>query len=83
MTTIAIREKLQDYIRVADDKKVKAIYSLLEEEITDTNQWWKNHDFIKELDNRYAALTSNTDKGVTMAQLENSIGKLRKKRYGK
>ena len=83
MTTIAIREKLQDYIRVADDKKVKAIYSLLEEEITDTNEWWKNQHFVKELDSRYTALTSNTDKGVTITQLENSIGKLRKKRYGK
>ena len=33
MTTIAIREKLQDYIRVADDKKVKAIYTMGEDEI--------------------------------------------------
>ena len=83
MTTIAIREKLQDYIRVADDKRVKAIYNLLEEEITETNEWWKDTVFTKELDSRYTALASNTDKGVTIKQLENSIGKLRKKRYGK
>ncbi len=33
MTTIAIRERLRNYIEVADDKKIKAMYVLLEEEI--------------------------------------------------
>lgn len=33
MTTVAIRKKLVDYLKVADDKKVKAMYALLEEEI--------------------------------------------------
>jgi len=29
MTIAAIRHKLYDYIRVAEDKKVKAIYTML------------------------------------------------------
>ncbi len=33
MTTMAIRKKLVDYLNVADDKKVKAMYALLEDEI--------------------------------------------------
>ena len=33
MTTVAIRKKLIDYMKVADDKKVKAMYALLEEDI--------------------------------------------------
>ena len=33
MTTVAIRKKLVDYMKIADDKKVKAMYSLLEDEI--------------------------------------------------
>ncbi len=34
MTIAAIREKLHEYINVAEDKKVKAIYTMVEDEIT-------------------------------------------------
>jgi hypothetical protein len=33
MTTVAIRKKLTDYLKVADEKKIKAIYALVEDEI--------------------------------------------------
>ena len=33
MTTLAIRKKLSAYLLVADDKKVKAMYALLEDDI--------------------------------------------------
>jgi hypothetical protein len=79
----AIRHKLYDYIRVADDKKLKAIYYLLENEIEQTAEWWKDKEFVKELDNRYTALENGTDKGVTLEALQQSVDILRKNRYGK
>lgn len=51
MTTTAIRKKLTDYLKIADDKKVKAIYTMVEDEIiTGKNNWDAN--FIKELNRR-------------------------------
>jgi hypothetical protein len=79
----SIRHKLYDYIRLADDKKLQAIYNLLEGEIEETSEWWKDKGFVEELDRRYDALEAGTDKGFTVDQLATSIDKLRKKRYGK
>lgn len=40
MTTAAIRQKLADYLKTADDKKIKAIYTMVEDEIsTQANDW--------------------------------------------
>jgi hypothetical protein len=38
MNTASIRAKLQDYIRDVDNKKLKAIYVMVEEEINETEQ---------------------------------------------
>jgi hypothetical protein len=48
MTTTAIRKKLADYLKIADDKKVKAIYTMVEDEITTEENDW-DPDFVKEL----------------------------------
>ena len=82
-TATSLRDRLYDYIRVADDKKLHAIYSLLENEITDTKEWWKDKKFVAELDSRYEAMEKGKDKGFTVEQIEASITKLRKNKYGK
>lgn len=79
----AIRQKLYDYIRVADDKKLHAIYNLLEDEIVHTNEWWKDKQFTKELDRRYQVLENGADKGFSIEQLQESISKRYTKKYGK
>ena len=83
MSNAAIRNKLYDYIRVADVKKLNAIYNLLENEIEQTNEWWKDKKFTKELDNRYQALENGSDKGFTIDQLEKSVITIRTQKYGK
>lgn len=61
MTTTAIREKLVNYLQVADDKKVKAIYTMVEDDInTQANDW--DEDFIKELERRSKSFSKETAK---------------------
>jgi len=83
MDTTALREKLCDYIRVADEKKLKAIYTILEDEITEETEWWKDHVFIGELDNRYEAWQKGNEKAYTLNEVDIAIKQLKEKRRAK
>jgi hypothetical protein len=52
MTTAAIREKLHEYINIADDRKIAAIYTMVENEIVEKYDLWADEDFLKEIDDR-------------------------------
>jgi hypothetical protein len=67
---------------VADKKKLNAMYHLEEGEIEQRQEWWKNKAFISDLDHRYQSLENGTDKGYSLDELEASISKLLKKKYG-
>lgn len=43
MKAAAVRDRLYDYIRVAEDKKILAIYSILESEINEQTAWWEDN----------------------------------------
>jgi hypothetical protein len=73
MTTAAIRHKLYDYIRVADEKKLHSIYNLLETEIERSYEWWKDKKFISELDKRYDELEKGVEQGLSIDQLQESL----------
>lgn len=79
----AIRTRLYDYIRIADDKKLHAIYQLLEPQIEEPYEWWKDKKILAEFDERCKALETGEDKGFTLDELEISIKKLRQEKYGK
>lgn len=83
MSITAIRYKLYDYIRVADEKKLNAIYHLLEKDIEQSSAWWNDKQMIQELERRDQALEDGTDTGVTAEQLEQAVSKLRLKKYGR
>ncbi len=83
MSTAEIREKLYNYIRGADDKKIDAIYTLLEDEITENLEWWQDKAFTEELDERYNGYKSGKSKGYTVEEVEASINELRQKRETK
>jgi len=65
MITAKIRERLTEYIRFADDKKVQAIYTMVENELVERLDLWKDEDFVKELDRRFEELESGKVKGST------------------
>ncbi|MES2266483.1 MAG: hypothetical protein V4520_06970 [Bacteroidota bacterium] len=69
MTTAAIREKLHDYINVADDDKVKAIYTLLEGQIVPAT-WWEDDEFIAELDDRYRRYAEGIDRSHSLEEVK-------------
>lgn len=73
MNTSTIRKKLSEYIKVADDKKVKAIYTIVEREINEMNQWWNDKDLVEELDTRSADLKSGEDEGIDWEDLKKKI----------
>jgi hypothetical protein len=47
MGAIKIRNKLYDYIRYANDKKVRAIYTLVEDEIKQKQEMWQEIKKVK------------------------------------
>lgn len=83
MTTSAIRDKLYDFIRVADDKKVKAIYMMLEDEIKEEIAWWEDKKLVKELDRRYDAWEAGKERGYTLSEVDSVLEKAREKRRNK
>ncbi len=73
MTTAVIRHKLYDYIRVAEDKKVKAIYTMLAVEIEEEYDYWNDKNFVAELEKRSADLKGGTIEGVSWEEVKATI----------
>jgi len=78
MNTSAIRQKLYEYIKVADDKKVKAIYTIIESEVNELYEWWNDRDLMAELDCRSADLKSGKDKGYPWEEVKKELLNSRK-----
>jgi len=75
MKTTAIRQKLHNYLEVANDKKIKAIYTMVEEAIEEAGVEYSD-DFKAELDRRSAAYKNGSEKPVTAAESKKRIAKL-------
>jgi len=78
MSSSATREKLYDDIKVADEKKVKAIYNLLQEDIEETTAWWKDAAVVKDFDNRYNNWKAGKEKAYSIKETASYIKQLKK-----
>lgn len=75
MKPAVIRQKLHSYLEVADDKKVKAIYAVMETEVEESAVDY-NDEFKAELDRRYADYKSGKAKLVTERQSKRRLQKI-------
>ncbi len=72
MNTSAIREKLYEYIKKAEDKKVRAIYTIIEGDLNEMEKW-QDDQFIADLEKRSLDLKEGKDKGISWKELKNEL----------
>lgn len=77
MTTATIRQKLHNYLEVADGKKVKAMYVMLEEDIEESSVEYSD-ELKRELDKRFEDLQSGKAKSISAAASKKRIEKIMK-----
>jgi hypothetical protein len=77
MTSIAIRQKLHQFIDTIDEKKAKAIYTLFENEIEESGLEYSD-EFKAELDKR-VEYYRNGGKMVSPAEMNKRIKAIRQK----
>lgn len=78
MNTASIRKQLHGYLEVADDKKINAIFTMVEDDIKETIIEY-TPEFKTELDNRVSYYL-NGGKMVSPAEMNKRLRALRKKR---
>ncbi len=77
MNTTAIRQKLHSYLEIADDKKVKAIYAIMENDIEESAVDYTD-EFKAELDKHYADYKTGKAKMITAEESKKRIQKILK-----
>ncbi len=70
METQEIRKKLQNYIESAEEEKIKAIYTVLENDINAVYDHWDDPEFVAEMDSRVRELESGEVKGSTWQEIK-------------
>ncbi|MEO6814107.1 MAG: addiction module protein [Ginsengibacter sp.] len=69
MDTAIIRRKLFDYIRDADDQKVRAIYILVEDTIEEENDI-RNDEFVEEMIRRKNEYKQGKTEGYSWEEVQ-------------
>lgn len=78
MDTASLRQRLHSYLEVVDDKKINAIYTMVEDDIKETIIEY-SAEFKAELENRVNYYL-NGGQMVSSSEMNNRLGAVRKKR---
>lgn len=78
MSTADIKQALHNYLEIADDKKLKAIYVMVKDEIKETTHAYTD-EFKAELDRRVEHYL-NGGKMVLPKEMNKRLNAIRKKR---
>ena len=74
MTAAARRQQLHQYIAIADDRKIKAIFEYIESSVAPAMEKpyskWDDPEFAAMIDRRTKALEDGTDKGLTWEEIK-------------
>ena len=82
MNTTAIRSELHNYLEIADDKKVKAMYTIMEGEIKESFVDY-SQDLKATLDERFTSYKSGEAEMISASESKKRIEKILKTRLKK
>ncbi|MFN8282352.1 MAG: hypothetical protein U0U67_04010 [Chitinophagales bacterium] len=77
MTLSVIKQSLHNYLEIADEKKLKAIYTIVEDEIKSASLAY-SEELKNELDKRQHDYKTGKTKVITAKESKNRIEKLLK-----
>ncbi len=80
MTITAIRQKLHNYLEIANEKKIKAIYTMIEDDVEDTLINYTG-DLKQELDKRLIDYQNGKMKMIKAKDSKARIAKLLNKKF--
>ncbi len=84
MKTVLLKEKLHHYIETAEEKKLKAIYAMVEKEIKEPVNIWEEKGFVAELERREKAYRNGTAKMYSIGEsVKNAKQAVRKAKASK
>ena len=75
MDTATIRQQLHNYLEIADDKKVKALFTIIEKDIQE-NDFQYPEELKNELDKRHAEYKNGTAEIITAVESKKRIQKI-------
>jgi len=78
MTTAKMRVRLYDYVRMADDKQIKNIYALFEDQMAPAADWSEDEDFVAELDERVRRYEAGIDPAFSVEEAKSSLNEMKK-----